>query len=109
MPAIAVCTVMNATCAAVAATPPRRLAFVRNLGRGRGGGPVRDPGRPVRHSDQMLTLTIAARRAQGAYPGPVGELLCREIDAYRDFGYNVDGSGLIPHIARDLLAAMEAA
>ncbi|MGQ0573424.1 MAG: hypothetical protein ACT4RN_04365 [Pseudonocardia sp.] len=51
-----------------------------------------------------LRLTRAAERARSRYPGPVGELLRREILAHRDFGYVLDGSGLIPQVVSELLA-----
>jgi hypothetical protein len=38
------------------------------------------------------------------YPGPLGELVFRELHAYADFGYRLDNDGLIPRLATAVLA-----
>lgn len=38
------------------------------------------------------------------YPGPVGELVYRELTAYAEFGYRFDCDGLIPRLAAAVLA-----
>jgi hypothetical protein len=43
-------------------------------------------------------------QARARYPGPVGELLQREIWAYRDFGHRFGRTGMIPRIVDELLA-----
>jgi hypothetical protein len=63
-------------------------------------------GRPrVWHLDQTL-YEAAAEDALRRYPGPVGELLHREITAYARFGHqfatHVDA--LIPHLTTYLLS-----
>jgi hypothetical protein len=37
--------------------------------------------------DQQRRIRNAAHRAPKVYPGPVGELLRRELDAYADFHF----------------------
>lgn len=61
------------------------------------------PGRVSHDAEDVATLTAAARRVLDVHPGIVGELLRREILAYRDFGYRFDGSGLVPRLARQIL------
>lgn len=46
----------------------------------------------------------AAEYAKARYPGRAGDLIRREILAYREFGFRFDGSGLIPRLVDDLLA-----
>ena len=40
-------------------------------------------------------LRFAAARAHSAYPGPVGELISRELVSWEQFGYRVGGKRLI--------------
>jgi hypothetical protein len=49
-------------------------------------------------------LVRAAERARSRYPGAVGELVSREILAYRDFGQRFDGSGFIARLVTDVLS-----
>jgi hypothetical protein len=49
-------------------------------------------------------LDTAARWAQAAFPGPIGELIEREISVYLSFGFRFDGSGLISRLADQVLA-----
>lgn len=46
----------------------------------------------------------AARHARQLYPGPVGELVFRELSAYADFGFRFAGDGLIPRLVATVLA-----
>lgn len=46
----------------------------------------------------------AAGHARRIYPGPLGELVFRELTAYADFGYRLAGDGLIPRLATAVLA-----
>jgi hypothetical protein len=41
----------------------------------------------------------AAVLARRIYPGPLGELVHRELTAYAEFGYRVSDDGLIPRLA----------
>jgi hypothetical protein len=50
-------------------------------------------------------LETAARLALVVFPGPVGELVSREISAYLSFGFRFDGSGLVPRLADQILAS----
>lgn len=46
----------------------------------------------------------AAEHARRIYPGPLGELVHRELTAYAEFGYRMAGDGLIPRLTADVLA-----
>jgi hypothetical protein len=48
-------------------------------------------------------LDAAARWAPMAFPGPVGELIAREIDAYLSFGLRFGGGGFIASVAEQVL------
>lgn len=55
--------------------------------------------------DETCDLAAAADRAREAYPGPVGELVHREIRAYLDFGHRFgNDSALAGRLVKDLLA-----
>jgi len=41
----------------------------------------------------------AALHGRRIYPGPLGELVYRELTAYADFGYRFTDDGLIPQLA----------
>lgn len=45
----------------------------------------------------------AARHALRVYPGPLGELVFRELRAYADFGYRFGKDGLIQRLAATVL------
>lgn len=52
-------------------------------------------------------LRAAAAHALRVHPGPVGEVLARELLAYAEFGYRTRDSrddALIPRLARQVLA-----
>jgi hypothetical protein len=46
------------------------------------------------HQERMR-LRAAAFRAIRAYPGPVGELLSRELLSWEEFGYRLGSRGMI--------------
>ncbi len=52
----------------------------------------------------LRRLSTAAARARARYPGPVGELIVREIWAYTDFGYRFGNTGAVARIVAELLA-----
>lgn len=54
------------------------------------------------HRDRMR-LREAAFAATRRYPGPVGELLCRELMSWEEFGYRLGGHALIFAVADHLL------
>lgn len=45
----------------------------------------------------------AARHARRLFPGPLGELVSRELAAYADFGHRFTQDGLIARLAEDVL------
>jgi hypothetical protein len=46
----------------------------------------------------------AAARALDVHPGPVGEVLARELRAYAKFGHRFGGDGLLHRLAADIHA-----
>lgn len=50
----------------------------------------------------------AANTARRRYPGPVGELLARELDAFADFGFRVSQGALMQRLVAELLAPPQA-
>lgn len=56
---------------------------------------------------EKLRIRAAAFRAVRLYPGPVGELLSRELLTWEEFGYRLGGSGvimrLVDHIMKEPL------
>ena len=47
---------------------------------------------PMDHHEKMR-LRAAAFRVTRLYPGPVGELLSRELLTWEEFGYRLGGAG----------------
>jgi hypothetical protein len=45
----------------------------------------------------------AADYARLRYPGPVGELIHRELRAYAEFGHRFASDALVPRLATDIL------
>jgi hypothetical protein len=54
---------------------------------------------------QRMRLRTAALRAAQVYPGPVGELLCRELLDWEEFGYRFGGGALVTRLTDHLLSA----
>lgn len=52
---------------------------------------------------ERARIRAAARHARRVYPGPVGELVHRELNAYADFGLRFDVSALIPSLVEHVL------
>ena len=50
------------------------------------------------HQEKTL-YRRAALHGRRIYPGPLGELVHRELTAYADFGYRFKDDGLIPRLA----------
>ncbi|MFC5137258.1 hypothetical protein ACFPK1_03390 [Actinomycetospora rhizophila] len=46
----------------------------------------------------------AAERALRVHPGPLGELVARELRAFADFGFRIAGDGLVDRLAAEVLA-----
>ena len=69
------------------------------------------PSPPRLHGDAVALrlheksrLRAAAHHARRALPGPVGDLVHRELLAYAEFGYRMWDDALIPRVAADVLA-----
>ena len=67
---------------------------------------------PMDHHEKMR-LRAAAFRVTRLYPGPVGELLSRELLTWEEFGYRFGGGAfierLIDHVSSAPVAPGEAA
>jgi hypothetical protein len=67
---------------------------------------------PMDHHEKMR-LRAAAFRATRLYPGPVGEVLSRELLTWEEFGYRLGGSALVmrlvDHVLKTPIAQGEAA
>lgn len=58
---------------------------------------------------EVRALALAAVRARTVHPGPVGELIQREIRAYLDFGHRFGhDAALIGRLAAEVLAEQRA-
>ena len=53
---------------------------------------------------EQSRFRAAAGQARRLYPGPLGELVHRELTAYAEFGYWFDRNGLLARLAAELLA-----
>lgn len=54
-------------------------------------------------------LRAAALHARRTLPGPLGELVARELRAYADFGYRFSTDALLPRLANQVLATLSPA
>jgi hypothetical protein len=59
---------------------------------------------PMDH-DEKMRLRAAAFRATRLYPGPVGELLSRELLTWEEFGYRLGGEQLVMRLVDHVLEA----
>lgn len=67
--------------------------------------PPRIPGdAPILLLHERSRLRAAAAHARRALPGPLGELVHRELTAYAEFGHRMTADALIPRLAADVLA-----
>lgn len=68
-------------------------------------GAIGAPAAPV-HMDhhERMRLRAAAFHATRVYPGPVGELIARELLAWEEFGYAVARDGLVERLVRHVMA-----
>jgi hypothetical protein len=57
---------------------------------------------PMNHHEKMR-LRAAGFRATRLYPGPVGELVARELMTWEEFGYRLGGSQLIMRLVDHVL------
>lgn len=53
---------------------------------------------------EFVRFRAAALHARRTYPGPLGELVARELTAYAEFGYRFAADALIPRLATEILA-----
>lgn len=60
-----------------------------------------------RTDDGVIALLSATDEARVLFPGPVGELIHREIHAYLELGHRFGGESLISRLATHLLAISE--
>ncbi len=58
---------------------------------------------PMDHHEKMR-LRAAAFRATRLHPGPVGELVSRELLAWEEFGYRLGGGQLVMRLVDHVLA-----
>jgi hypothetical protein len=49
-------------------------------------------------------VRAAAHHARRLHPGPLGELVHRELSAYAEFGYRFSADALIPRLVAEILA-----
>lgn len=61
---------------------------------------------PMDHHEKMR-IRAAAFRATRIYPGPVGELVSRELLSWEDFGYRLGGNRLIMDLVEHVLKDSE--
>lgn len=54
---------------------------------------------------EKMRLRAAAFRVTRLYPGPVGELLSREILTWEEFGYRIGGDRLVMRLVDHVLTA----
>jgi hypothetical protein len=68
-------------------------------------GPQPIPGNaadmPPHDTRRFRAAAVHARRIS---PGPLGELVYRELDAYAEFGHRLGDDGLIPRLAAAVLS-----
>lgn len=99
-------------------TRPAIIKFVETVNRALGG--TLDPGWhttvPIEHrapavnSVDRTRMQLAARCALSTYPGPVGELIHRELHAFLEFGYRFDhGTGLAARLVEHVMAELPVA
>ena len=61
---------------------------------------------PMVHHEKAR-LRAAAFRAKKIYPGPVGELVSRELLAWEDFGYRLGGERPVMELVDHVIKATE--
>ena len=63
---------------------------------------------PMEHHEKMR-MRAAAFRATRLYPGPVGELISRELLSWEDFGYRLGGNRMIMDLVHHVLTSQPSA
>jgi hypothetical protein len=57
--------------------------------------------------NERKRIRLAAFRATRLYPGPVGELVSRELMSWEEFGYRLSSGSMIMRIVDEVLNAQE--
>jgi hypothetical protein len=60
------------------------------------------PAVPMDHHEKMRMRTAASRAIQ-VYPGPVGQLISRELLMWEEFGFRLGGGSLVRQLVEDVL------
>lgn len=71
------------------------------------GGAAGAPPAVMDHHERMR-MRAAAFRAKKLYPGPVGELISRELLAWEDFGFRLGGDQQVMQLVQHVMTAAEA-
>lgn len=58
---------------------------------------------PRLEQHERMRIRTAAFRATRAYPGPVGELISRELLAAEEFGYRMVNTALVTRLVDDVM------
>ena len=61
---------------------------------------------PALLQHERSRIRAAALHGRRLYPGPLGELVHRELTAYADFGYRFAADALVPRLAAEILSAV---
>jgi hypothetical protein len=61
-----------------------------------------DPAVPMDHAEKAR-LRTAAFRVTRLYPGPIGELVSRELLTWEEFGYRLGGHAMIMRLVQHVL------
>jgi hypothetical protein len=56
------------------------------------------------HLHESARIRAAALHARRVMPGPLGELVYRELSAYAEFGHRFTADALIPRLTTEILA-----
>lgn len=57
--------------------------------------------------DEKMRVRAAAFRATRLYPGPVGELVSRELMTWEEFGYRLGGEQLVYRLVDHIMSGTE--
>ena len=66
---------------------------------------IRQARHPGLNHHERMRLRAAALRATRVYPGPIGELLSRELLLWEEFGYRLGTAGLIHGVVDAIMTA----
>jgi hypothetical protein len=69
----------------------------------RGPAPIQGDAQRL-HLHESARIRAAALHARRVIPGPLGDLVHRELTAYAEFGYRFAADALIPRLATEILA-----